>query len=137
MNREETVKFLALIKVAYPTAFKDMDNDSKLATINMWQTTFPDLPFPIMEMALDHHRRVSKFPPMVAEIYEELREVHYTALFDASIAKTSGDTETFKKSWFIARCTERYKGTTVNHNINYDTISNALMEAAEYKMLEG
>ena len=135
MNREETIKFLALIKVAYPNAFKDMDNDSKLATINMWQTTFPDLPFPIMEMALDHHRRVSKFPPMVAEIYEELRSIHYEALFDASTAKTMGDTEVYEKGWFIARCTERYKGNTVDHNINYNSISDALMEAAEYKML--
>ncbi len=137
MNREETVKFLALIKVAYPTAFKDMDQDSKLATINMWQTTFPDVPFIVMEMALDHFRRVSKFPPMVAEMYEELRSIHYAALFDASVAKTRGEKEVFKKSWFIASCTEKYKGNTVNHNINYDSISDALIEAAEYKMLEG
>ena len=137
MNREETIKFLALIKVAFPLAFKDMDQDSKLATINMWQTTFPDVPFVIMEMALDHFRRVSKFPPMVAEMYEELRSLHYEALCDASIAKTYGDEAVLKKSMYISRHTERYKGSTVNHHINYDRISDALIEAAEYKMLEG
>lgn len=137
MNREETIKFLALIKVAYPNAFRDMDQDSKLATINMWQTTFPDTPFIIMEMALDRFRRVSKFPPMVAEMYEELNHLYHEAVFDASIARTEGDAVRLKKSMFVAGLTSRYRGGQIDHKINYDCISDALMEAAEYKMLEG
>ena len=35
MTREESIKLLALIKVAYPTAYKDMDNASKQATVNI------------------------------------------------------------------------------------------------------
>lgn len=137
MNREETIKFLALIKVAFPNAFRDMDQDSKLATINMWQTTFPDTPFIVMELALDRFRRVSKFPPMVAEMYEELNHLYHEAVFDASIARTQGDAETLKKSMLIAKLTERYRGNYIDHKINYDCISNALMESAEYKMLGG
>ena len=137
MNREETIKFLALIKVAYPNAFKDMDQDSKLATINMWQTTFPDTPFIVMEMALDHFRRGSKFPPMVAEMYEELHNLYHEAVFDASIARTQGDTATVKKCMFVASLTERYRGGQIDHKSNYDCISEALMESAEYKMLGG
>ena len=80
MNREESIKLLALIKVAYPTAYKDMDNASKQATVNMWQTTFSTVPYPIMEMAFNRFRLVSKFPPTVAEMVDELKDVYYRAL---------------------------------------------------------
>ena len=33
MNKQEAIKLLALIKVAYPTAYKDMDQASKQATV--------------------------------------------------------------------------------------------------------
>ena len=91
MNREETIKFLALIKVAYPNAFRDMDQDSKLATINMWQMSFPDVPYPIMEQAFNRFRMVSKFPPTVAEMVEELRRIYYEADRSAMICRCLGD----------------------------------------------
>lgn len=137
MTREDTIKFLALIKVAYPTAFKDMDNDSKYATINMWQTTFPDVPFFIMELAFDHFRKVSKFPPTVAEMHEELRSLYYTALMDASVAKSYGDDNILKKSMYIMGATHKFSRNTVDHVINYDNISDNLLETAEYKMIGG
>lgn len=137
MTREDTIKFLALIKVAYPTAFKDMDNDSKYATINMWQNTFPDVPFFIMELAFDHFRKVSKFPPTVAEIHEELRSLYYTALMDASVAKSYGDDNKLKKSMYIMSATHKFSRNTVDHVINYDNISDNLLETAEYKMIGG
>ena len=137
MTREETIKYLALVKVAYPTAFKDMDNDSKYATINMWQMSFPDVPFFIMELAFDHFRKVSKFPPTVAEMHEELRSLYYTALMDASVAKSYGDDNILRKSMYIMGVTHKFSGNTVDHAINYDNISDNLLEAAEYKMIGG
>ena len=72
MNKPEATKLLALIKIAYPAAYRDMDEASKKATVNMWQMSFPDVPYPIMEQAFNHFRMVSKFPPTVAEMVEEL-----------------------------------------------------------------
>ena len=80
MNKQEAIQLLALIKVAYPTAYKDMDQASKLATVNMWASSFPDMPYPIMEQAFNHFRMHSKFPPTVAEMVEELKHIHYQAL---------------------------------------------------------
>ena len=79
MNREESIKFLALVKVAYPNSYKDMDKASKQATVNMWQISFPHTPFDVMSMAIDNFRRKSTFPPTVAEIIEELRKLNYKA----------------------------------------------------------
>ena len=82
MNKQEAIRLLALIKVAYPTAYKDMDQASKQATVNMWHMSFSDVPYPIMEQAFNHFRMVSKFPPTVAEMVEELKGIYYAIAAD-------------------------------------------------------
>ncbi len=109
MNREESIKLLALIKVAYPAAYKDMDKETKLATVNMWQTTFPYVPYPIMEMAFNRFRMASKFPPTVAEMATELVNVHHQATEEALIAHSIGDDENLRLYREIMRITEPYK----------------------------
>ena len=109
MNREESIKLLALIKVAYPTAYKDMDNASKQATVNMWHTTFPKVPYPIMEMALNRYRLSSKFPPTVAEMCEELKHLHWQAVEEAMRDTAFGRTDAFDTYDFIMEHTEVYK----------------------------
>ena len=127
MTRQEAIKLLALIKVAYPTAFKDMDKESKLATVNMWQATFPDTPFVIMELAFDHFRRVSKYPPTVAEMYEELRGLYCTAVMDANIASTDGDEEKEERCMWIIKHTSRYRSLEQHVPINYKAISSEML----------
>lgn len=79
MTLEESIKLLALIKVAYPNSYKDIDKDTQLATVNMWHRAFKDTQFPIIQMALDHFIKGSKFPPTIADIIEELKGVYYEA----------------------------------------------------------
>ena len=43
MNKQEATQLLALIKVAYPTAYRDLDAATKKATVNMWAMSFPYL----------------------------------------------------------------------------------------------
>jgi hypothetical protein len=109
MNREETIKLLALIKVAYPAAYKDMDKETKLATVNMWQTTFPSVPYSIMEMAFNRFRLTSKFPPTVADMAEAIANVHYQALEGAMQSQTLGDKRNLGIYRGIMRITEPYK----------------------------
>ena len=109
MNREESIKLLALIKVAYPTAYKDMDNASKQATVNMWQNTFPTVPYPIMEMAFNRFRMASKFPPTVAEMCEELKHLHWKALEESMRDAAFGRKDDFASYNWIMEHTEVYK----------------------------
>jgi hypothetical protein len=111
MNKQEATKLLALIKVAYPTAYRDMDDASKKATVNMWQMSFPDVPYPIMEQAFNHFRMVSKFPPTVAEMVEELRHIHYQALEQANMQQLMGDREAMKQCMAVMSVTAKYKDT--------------------------
>lgn len=109
MTRQESIQLLALIKVAYPTAYKDMDNASKQATVNMWTSSFPDMPYPIMEQAFNHFRMKSKFPPTVAEMVEELKQIHYHATECAMVHKTLGNEDEVARYQAIMRCTQPYK----------------------------
>lgn len=109
MNKQEAIQLLALIKVAYPTAYKDMDQASKLATVNMWAGSFPDVPYPIMEQAFNHFRMKSKFPPTVAEMVEELRGIYYKSTELAMTHKALGNEEEVERFRAIMACTLPYK----------------------------
>ena len=109
MNREEAIKLLALIKVAYPTAFKDMDNASKQATVNMWQTTFASTPYPIMEMAFNGFRMQSKYAPTVAEMCDELKHLHWQAVENSLRALSFGRAEDIKACELVMKHTAMYK----------------------------
>ena len=112
MNKQEATQLLALIKVAYPTAYRDMDVPTKKATVNMWAGSFPDVPYPIMEQAFNHYRMTSKFPPTVAEMVDELRQIHFQATESALICKSLGNEEEVKRYRAIMNFTYRYKDTS-------------------------
>lgn len=138
MNRPEAIKLLALIKVAYPTSYRDMDDATLNATVTMWEQTFPYTPYVIMEMAFDQHRRKSKFPPTVAEMIEELKGIHYKATGDALTYASMGG-----RSEFVNRCRWVADNTSVfargdADRINYDAVTDGmLMSAHEMNMLGG
>lgn len=129
MTREETLKFLAIVKVAYPMAYKDMDKDSKLATVNMWQATFSDVPYAVMSMALDHFRKVSTFPPTVADMYRELRDLYYTAIGKAMSAVEQKGKEQY---CLLMEYTERFRGDYIDHEISLKSL-NELPSISDYQ----
>ena len=134
MNKEESTKFLALIKIAYQKAYRNMDNDSIIATINMWHTTFSDVPYAIMEMALDHFRKISEFEPTVASIYKELKDLYYSALEDVL---TSRDEKKIKLGQYVMEQTSRFKdGVNIGYKINYDALA-MLEENNQGPLLKG
>ena len=109
MNKQEAIKLLALIKVAYPTAYRDMDQASKQATVNMWAGSFPDVPYVIMEQAFNHFRMASKYPPTVAEMVDELKQIHFHATECAMLHKTIGNEDEVRRYKSIMDCTRMYK----------------------------
>ena len=109
MNKQEAAKLLSLIKLSYPTAYRDIDRDTANATVNMWAMSFPDVPYPIMEQAFNHYRMVSKFPPTVAEMVGELKEIYNLAVEGALVNKSLGDEEQVQQFKAIMAYTIRYK----------------------------
>lgn len=111
MDKGEAAKLLSLIKLSYPTAYRDIDRETANATVNMWRMSFPDVPYAIMEQAFNHFRMVSKFPPTVAEMVEELKHIHYQALEQANVQRIVGNHEALKQCMAVMSVTARYKDT--------------------------
>lgn len=132
MTLEESIKLLALIKLAYPNSYKDIDKDTQIATVKMWQRTFKDTPFGIIEIALDHFVKGSKFPPTIADIIEKLRCMYYEAT--QNVLATPDGKEREINKYIRAQC-ERY--TERNDSIiQYGNIGN-LLEGESQPLIEG
>lgn len=135
MNKQEAGKLLALIKLAYPTAYRDIDNETAVATVNMWQMSFPDVPYPIMEQAFNHFRMVSKFPPTLAEMVQELKGIYLEAVEGALINKSLGNEEMVKRYREIMACTARFKDDSQLGGLNIKTLPR--LGGSEYVGLPG
>lgn len=109
MDTQEATKLLALIKLAYPSAYKGVDKPSALATVNMWAMSFREVPYPVMEQAFDGLRMVLKFPPTVAEMAEQLRKMHYEADQIAQMQRFIGNPEKERTYRAIAAATAEFK----------------------------
>ena len=132
MTLEESIKLLALIKLAYPNSYKDIDKETQIATVNMWQRNFNDVPYKIMEMALDHFVKMSKFPPTIADMCEELKSTHYEALQNV-LTLESGKERDINK--YIMQHTECFKECN-DRRITYNKTQN-LLNGENQPLLEG
>ena len=135
MNNQEAAKLLSLIKLSYPTAYRDIDKASANATVNMWQMSFPEVPYPIMEQAFNHFRMVSKFPPTVAEMVLELKSIYLEATEGALVSKSLGDEDRVMRYREIMAYTERYKDDSRLGGLNINTLPR--LGGAEYVGLPG
>ena len=122
MTKKEAAMLLELIKLSYPTAYRDMDDNWKKATINMWFSSFPDVPYPIIEQAFNHYRMSHKFPPTVAEMVDELKTVYYQALEQASIHRTLGNRDMKDHFELIMAHTKRYTDTYNLGGLNFESL---------------
>lgn len=137
MNKQEATKLLALIKVAYPTAYRDMDDASKKATVNMWHMSFSDVPYPIMEQALNHFRMVSKFPPTVAEMVDELERIYHEATEGALVHKGLGNEAAVEQYRLVMAYTARFKDAENLGGLNIQGLQGLLGGAATPLLGEG
>ena len=109
MNKKEAAKLLTLIKLSYPTSYKDLDDEWNMATINMWAGSFRDVPYSIMEQGFDRYRMNHKFPPTVAEMAEELRYIHNSAETCMQVQKLMGNRQAMEHCMAVMAITERFK----------------------------
>ena len=72
MNKAEIGRVLAILEVAYPNYFKELDATKKYAMGVLWERNFKEIPADIMFVAVDEWISKNKFPPSVAEIKDRL-----------------------------------------------------------------
>ena len=109
MNNYETMQLLALIKLAYPNSYKDLDKKGIAATVNMWENSFPDVPYQVMEQAFNSLRMRLKFPPTVADMAEEVRILHHQAEQLGDIQREIGNHESARRYYALSDSISRFK----------------------------
>ena len=118
MTLKESSLFMALIKISYPTAYRDIDEVFAKLTVEMWHSEFKDIPYQVMQMALAKHRRKSNFAPTIAEIIALIEDMHTGALVDYLSAKSIDDKKTMLKSKYLMDATKALSASS-RHEIDY------------------
>lgn len=91
MNREETGKLMELIQLAYPYAYRDMDEGHMLATVRMWEASFCQIPYALVEECFNRYRMANRYAPTVADINMELKNLRCEAATAMSIHRQLGN----------------------------------------------
>lgn len=87
MNKQEAGKILAILKAAYPMAYKDMGNQELLGVVNVWQNQFSDVNAKIVYIALNKCIKKCKFVPTIAEVHEVVEGLYWDAYSKLEFAR--------------------------------------------------
>lgn len=80
MTKEDTIKLVSIITVAYPNFDKFKDEKHIRGMVNLWASLFCDDDSHIVALAVKQHIATSKWPPAVAEIREIMADIQHPYL---------------------------------------------------------
>ena len=72
MTEQETINIVTLIVMSYPSSDKFKDDTSLKGMVAVWKTIFKDDDVRLVEMAVQKHISVNKWPPSIAEVREQM-----------------------------------------------------------------
>lgn len=72
MDKQETMKLLAILQTSYPNHYKTFDKDMMKLTLEMWWRAFADYDFEVVFRATQKYILQQKFPPTISELREEV-----------------------------------------------------------------
>ena len=75
MTREETIKLIGVIKMAYPNYDKFSDEKHIRSMVGVWADIFSGDDSSIVAMSLMQHINTSKWPPSIAEIRDIMTQI--------------------------------------------------------------
>lgn len=77
MNRQETLKILAVLRAAYPNFYRGLKDGGEEAIINLWTIQFAEDSYKDVSLAVHTliSTRTDTFPPVIGEVKEVLRSI--------------------------------------------------------------
>ena len=85
MNRQETIEILTILIVAYPR-FDCFQGEKLDIAIKLWNEMFKDIPYPIIEVAVQKLMLESPHPPTIADVNRRIAEIIMPKEDDAATA---------------------------------------------------
>ena len=89
MTEQETVKIVTLIVMSYPASEKFRDENAVKAMVAVWSNIFRDDPFRLVELAVQKHVSINKWPPSIAEIRDIMVDVMHPEIIPPDLAWAS------------------------------------------------
>lgn len=75
MKKEDVTKILAILKMAYPNFYKDMEKEEVETTILLYQEMFEECDIRLVVMAVKELINSFKYPPTIADIKNKMYEL--------------------------------------------------------------
>lgn len=76
MNRDDVIKILSILKIAYPNFYKNISKEDAERTIELYQTMFCDCDTQIVITAIKELINSFKYPPTIADIKNKMYELY-------------------------------------------------------------
>ena len=86
MTEQETIKVVTIIVMSYPSTDKFKDEATLKGMVAVWKTIFKDDDAKLVEMAVQKHISVSKWPPSIAEVREQMIDITRPDIIPPDIA---------------------------------------------------
>lgn len=86
MTERETVKIISLISMSYPASEKFKDDKTIKAMSEIWKVMFRDDDAHLVELAVQKHIALNKWPPSIAEIREQMVTLSHPEIIPPDIA---------------------------------------------------
>lgn len=74
MNKSETIKILSILNVAY-LRFEVKDMQKTALMVELWQKSFADIPFDLVEVAIQKLMLESPYPPTIADVAKRIADI--------------------------------------------------------------
>ena len=91
MTEDEAIKILAVLKAAYPMAYKDLNSKSADGIIKLWHLHFADIPYDIVSEAINTIIKTNKFCPTIAEVNDAIAGIGSEAYMYYLCLKNMGE----------------------------------------------
>ena len=75
MNKTETTAIIATIKLAYPYCYKDLTEDDRHILYKLWYEQFFEIPYEIMNKAVNAYITDNNRPPAISDIGEQIDHI--------------------------------------------------------------
>jgi hypothetical protein len=75
MTRDDTIKLLAVLFVAYPKFYAGTDQAGKEAAANLWYDMLQEYPPDAVNAAMRQYIKESQWPPTIADIIKRLEPI--------------------------------------------------------------
>lgn len=76
MDKRDALKVMKVLKIAFPTFYRDYTADELGDTAAMWASMLGDYSYADVAKAVQATIAVNKFPPTIAEVIEKIHSLH-------------------------------------------------------------